>query len=301
MAGFASPMDLNELHKSQISRQASFFKGKREKIIADRDAEKEDFKNDHNADDARLFNKGEMDQMLDYYHYQVMAKVREELEFTSKLAGVYTALFLGQAEAYGMSLQVEDISIIEDRGRLDQISSIAAVSGAPPAVPRARQALAPMGMEAAADPKVLQELSDVREEKRQMEERYIGMQAEVSGLLRERSTLSSELEKMKLNFGQLMAEMQANYPANVGSASAVEVERLLNDTKGTLDMKSAECESMRQDLNARLGDSSQFRDLKGIVKKKSDEIKNLKAVLQQYGIAPPASADGGVELQADSD
>lgn len=299
MAAYANPMDLNEVHKAQLSRLELFFKGKREKNISDKDVDRDDFKSDHNSDDARLFNKGEMDQMIDYYHYQAMAKVKEDLEHTAKLAGAYAALFMGQAEGYGMTLQVDDISVIEDRGRLDQISSLASITGAPPPLPRPRQTLAAIGTEAVADPRVLQELQDIRAEKAQMEERYVTMQSETANLLRERSQLSSELDQVKAQFHQMMYAMQTN-PENV-SASAHEVERLLNETKGTLDMKNSECENMRRELTERLGDSSQFRELKGIVKKKSDEIKNLRAVLTQYGIQPPAPAGDCIELQADSD
>merc|ERR1711862_1039347 len=131
-------------------------------------------------------------------------------------------------------------------------------------------------------------------------DRYTGMQTEMSGLLKERSSLAAELEKVKANF----KEMLTRSPDNAGSANAVEIERALNETRMMLDSKNSECDAMRQDLNKRLGDSSQFRDLKALVKKKSDENKQLKLLLAQHGLAVPAAAEptgGGIELQADSD
>jgi hypothetical protein len=299
---YASPADLNETHKAQIARLNSFLKGKRDKVIADNERDKEDFKSDHNSDDARVWNKAEMDQMLDYFHFQTMGKVRENLEHTAQLSGAYNALFLGQAEQYGITLQVEDITVVEDRGRLDQISSIATIAGAPPPVPKMKPQLAAISAEPTTDPRVLQELADVKAEKQQMEDRYVGMQADMTNLLQERSALAAEMEKMKANFNQMVIEMQAVSPDTVNnSASAHEMNRLLDETKGSLDMKNAECENMRKEMNARLGDSSQFRDLKSIVKKKSDEVKSLKALLTQYGISVPEPPGGCVELQADSD
>jgi hypothetical protein len=296
---YVSPMDLNDVHKAQISRLTSFFKGKRDQCIAHQDGEKEDFKSDHNSDEGRIFNKAEMDQMLDYYHHQVMARVKEDLENAAKQAAVYQSLFLGQAEQYQITLQVDDVSVIEDRSRLDQINAIAAVTGAPPPVAQPRQQLAPIGagVNAPPDPRVLAELQQAQEEKAQMEQRYLTMQTEMSQLLKDRSQLSAELDAIKGQFAQLVEQI----PETQHSANTAQIQALLNQTEGTLDQKSAECEAMRNELNSRLADSSQFTHLKAIVKKKGEKIKYLEAYLAQHGIALPQQEGGCVELQADSD
>merc|ERR1711862_157916 len=126
-------------------------------------------------------------------------------------------------------------------------------------------------------------------------DRYTGMQTEMSGLLKERSSLAAELEKVKANFKELLTRS----PDSAGSANAVEIERDLNETRLMLDSKNAECDMMKQDLTKRLGDTAQFRDLKALVKKKSDENKELKRLLIQHGLL--AQSNEGIELQADSD
>jgi len=295
----ASVMDLNDVHKAQIQRFAQFFKGKRDKLCEECDATFGDYVSDRLSDDGAIFNRDDTEGLLAAYHQQVMAHIREGLETSTNLSAVYVTQLMSQAEQMGQYLQVEDISLVEDQSRLGQISSLAALQGAPPPVPKPRAPLPQLGAtsNAGTDPVVLQELQDLRLANQQMTDRYQNMQTELSSLLKERSGLSNELEKMRANF----AGMMASNPGLAGGADVAELEHSLNGTKAALDVKAQECEALRQDMNSRLGESTQFRDLKGIVKKKTDEIKNLKAVMVQYGIQPPEPEGGCIELAADSD
>eukprot|EP00448_Togula_jolla_P011732 CAMPEP_0170611090 /NCGR_PEP_ID=MMETSP0224-20130122/23006_1 /TAXON_ID=285029 /ORGANISM="Togula jolla, Strain CCCM 725" /LENGTH=295 /DNA_ID=CAMNT_0010936507 /DNA_START=25 /DNA_END=912 /DNA_ORIENTATION=+ len=295
-------MNLNEIHTAQAARFLSFFKGRTTRSVSEGDAAKANFAGDYLSDEERIYNKSDVEAILGAYHTQMMAFLREQLENSANLSAVYTCQLFAQAEQAGMSLQVDDISFVEDQSRLNQLSGLAALQGAPPLAPKPKATLPTLGSGGGgtADPAMLQELSDVKEDNRQMKDRYQLMQTELSGLLRERSTLNGELEKVKSNFKQLLTKMHETNPDSAASQNVAEIERALLETQATLSVKAAECDSMRKDLTQRLGDSSQFRDLKAIVKRKSDEIKELKALLTAHGFQLPASNEG-VELQADSD
>merc|ERR1719265_1219119 len=122
--------------------------------------------------------------------------------------------------------------------------------------------LSPAGNTAGSDPAMVAQLQEAQEESRQMKDRYQLMQSEVSELLKERSTLSAELEKVKTNFTHLRMRMAETSTDATSNAHVAEIERSLHDTQTSLQSKSAECEAMRQDLARRLGDSTQFRELK---------------------------------------
>eukprot|EP00448_Togula_jolla_P039204 CAMPEP_0170625412 /NCGR_PEP_ID=MMETSP0224-20130122/30742_1 /TAXON_ID=285029 /ORGANISM="Togula jolla, Strain CCCM 725" /LENGTH=293 /DNA_ID=CAMNT_0010951979 /DNA_START=3 /DNA_END=884 /DNA_ORIENTATION=- len=293
-------MDLNEIHSAQAARFLSFFKGKATAAVSEGDAAKANFASDYLSDEERIYNKNDVEGILGAYHTQMTAFFREHLENSANLSAVYICQLFAQAEQAGMSLQLDDISFVEDQSRLNQLSGLAALHGAPPLAPKPKATLPTLGSGGTADPAILQELQDVKEDNRQMKDRYQLMQTELSGLLKERSTLNGELEKVKSNFKQLLTKTHESNPEGAASQNAAEIERVLLETQASLDQKNAECDSMRKDLSQRLGDSSQFRDLKAIVKRKSDEIKELKALLAAHGFALPAS-DEGVELQADSD
>mmetsp|Transcript_56681 Transcript_56681/g.181969 ORF Transcript_56681/g.181969 Transcript_56681/m.181969 type:complete len:290 (-) Transcript_56681:66-935(-) len=289
-------MNLNDMHKAQVSRYASFFKGKRERVLADRENEKSDFMTDRLSEESAIFNCADVQLLMETYHSQVMACLKEELEKTVNLSAVFLSQLLAQAEASGVCLQVEDISAIEDQNRVGEVAALSAMS-APPLAPKPRNSLTAISGAGGSDPAVLQELQDLKEEHRTMKDRNMQMQSEMSTVLRERSTLATELEQVKANFRQHITK------AHEGGADAglAEYERQLAQAKAQQDQKQAELDALRKDLNQRLGDSAQFRDLKNIVKKKTTENKDLKQRLAAAGLALPDDGGEGIELAADSD
>jgi len=125
-------MELNPAHKAQVSRFISFFKGKRERLITDSEAEKNDFKADRLVDDSIVFNKNDVAQLLDSFHQQAMATVREDMEYIINLSAVYIAQILSQAEQTGITLDSSDVAALEEKNRVEQINSYAALGQVPP-------------------------------------------------------------------------------------------------------------------------------------------------------------------------
>lgn len=286
---------LADAHQAQLSRYLSFFKGKRERLINDRASDLNEFKSDQCADDAQLYNKTDVENLLDTYHAVIVGCIREEVENMVNISAVYVSELYSQAQQLGITLDSADVSLIEDKTRVDQIKMMMSSGGAPLLQPMvSRNATLPtLG---AQDPAMLQENQDLKEQNRQMNDRYQQMQHEVSQLLKERSVMLRELEEVKSNFTQLRA-MQ---PESAGNSQINEIERRCMATQGMLDAKKAECDAMSRDLNQRLGDSTQFKELKAIVKKKSHEVIQLRRQLEAHGLAPVASA-GGVDLAPEDD
>lgn len=286
---YPEPMDLSETHKAQISRYAAFFKGKRDQVVADRDSEKDDFKTDRLPDEAAIFNMSDVEAIVDAYHAQVMGRVRDDLEKTVNLSGVFIAQLLAEAEQANVTLQVSDISLVEDQSRVDQVAALGKMKMTVPPPAQKAPLLPTMGSVASSDPALVQKLQDAEEETRSMKDRVQLMQGEMSGLLKERSALTSELEQVKTNFKQLLTKRE-------GGGSSVSAE-----TQAMLDSKSAECDEMKKEMNKKLADSTQFRELKSFVKKKSDEIRDLRQRLTAAGVAVPEASGDGVDLAPDSD
>lgn len=289
-------MELNDIHKLQVSRYMAFFKGKRERLISDRMGELTDFKSDRLSDDQAIFNSRDVESLLDVAQTQALAGVREEVEAIINLSAVYLSQVLLQAETGNMTLDGADVANIEGQNRVDQIAMLAMSGQAPQALQKRQQTGSLQPLEE-APPAAMAELMALKETNRQMLDRYQSMQTQVSELLRERSALSGELDKVRTNFAQLHGHMTAEAQA---SQQAADIQRSLNESKHSLEQKNTQVVQMQEELQKRLGDSTQFRDLKAIVKKKNDEVKLLKQIMVQAGLAPPAS-DGGVELSADDD
>merc|ERR1712060_113297 len=175
------------------------------------------------------------------------------------------------------------------------------MGNAPPLAPKPRNTLTAVGGGAGgpasgADVALLQQMEDLKEESRQLKDRNLQMQSQVTTVMQERTTLMNELEQVKANFKQHLSVAHDQRSA-VGANSAL-YEQQLMESKQAHDSTRLELDTLRREMNQRLGDSSQFRSMKAIVSRKSDEIKVLKGHLIQLGYQPPASADDGIELQA---
>lgn len=293
-------MELNDSHKGQVARYMQFFKGKRERLLADRETDKSEFKSDR-VDSDQVYNAGDVEELIDQYHAQVMGTLRQEIAQLFDFSAVYLSQVFGQAQNYGMTIDGVDVSLVEDQSRAANLHALDGFVYSAPAIPAQRQQLASLQSQPTQDLAVAQELQDLKEENRQMKERYQKMQGESSTLLQERSHFAAELEKVKMNFATFREQVNASGLDSGSSANVQQIEASLSDTKMLLDAKNAECMRMSQELNQRLGDSSQFKELKAIVKKKSDEVKLLKRAMAQHGLAPPTALEGGVELTADDD
>lgn len=291
-------MDLNEVHKGAVQRYSAFFKGKRERILADRNTDKEEFKSDR-IDSTAVYNGADVNELVDQCYAEVMGTLRQELTQLLDFSAVYVSQVFSQVQQYGMTLEGIDVSLIEDQSRVAAIRALDGQAIAPlDRNPSTK--LAPVGAQGTVDLELAQKVQDLQEENRIMTERFQKMQGETSSLLQERSTLSSELEKVKENFAMLRQQMHASGLDSASSSHVQEIEASLGETRGMLDAKNAECARMTQELQGRLGDSSQFRELKAIVKKKSEEVKMLRRAMAASGLQPPAM-EGGIDLVADDD
>lgn len=280
----ASANDLNDIHRNQLTRYALFFKGKRDKMMSDRTADLEDFKTDRLSDSSTIFNASDVEGLLDFFFQQMQGHVREDLEQTTNLAGVYVSQLLAQAEQYGLAMQVDDISVIEDQHRLGSMSALTALSGVPPPVAK-KPTLTTLGSGLVPDVQAVQQLQELKAENDQLMARYQQMQIDNAALLKERSELQQAMD-------QLVAE------AHSVSQSGGQYEQTIHNMKVMCDSKQHEIDQLRQEVNQRLAESVQFVQLKDLLKKKSAQLKELKQVCIQYGIPLP-SEEGGFELAAE--
>merc|ERR1712232_650584 len=138
-----------------------------------------------------------------------------------------------------------------------------------------------------------EELHKLRDENRELKDHNTHLKREVTAAQNERQKLAQELEQVKAN---LKRHIEGKAASGSSAGGNPELEKELAETKDKL-------ETMKKDLDRRLGDSKQFRELQALVKKKSDEVKELRQQLNQGGgSAKTAPADGCIELEAsDSD
>lgn len=292
--------DLSAEHQNQVARYIHFFKGKRERLLADRGMEKDEFTGDRLADSSAIFNHSDVEDLINQYHATMIGALREELAQIIDLSAVYVSQLLAQAQNFGIVLDSVDVSLVEDQNRIGAVKALGGGAAPPPAPQRPTLTqLAPV-QASGTDLAMVQEVQDLKEDNRKIQERYQKMQSETSSLLQERSALSAQLTNVQANFEAFRQQVNSAGLDSGSSANVHQIEASLSETRGLLDAKSAECARLNQDVNQRLGDSSQFKELKAIVKKKSDEVKVLRRAMAVHGLPAP-SMEGGVDLAPEDD
>lgn len=265
--GFAETMsELSDLNKAQVQRYISYFKAKRERLLAERESEKTEFISDRLADDQAIFSRADVEEMLETFHSQTAGSVREALEGFVNLSAVYVSQVLHRAESFGVPIDI-DMAAIEDQNSIDQIASLALQGFVPAAMGKRNANLPSLGgvppppspLGPAGDLNTMAKMQELEQDNAQLRERYSQMQQQVSELTHERSQLSEQLDQA----GAQVALSQSQLSEHVGS-------------------------------------SSQFRDLKDILRKRTEEVKLLREYIASAGLDVPGT-EGGVELLADDD
>lgn len=264
-------MELDEINKTQIKRLYAFLRTKRDRHLRELDDVASDIKDERMGE--TIYNQEDVVCLLDEYGRMVKEIVRQELDGLGNMIALYSSDMLQQAQGQGIQV-AGDVSIIEDQSRLSMVAELAEYAGnaaAPVRKPNNLAALsgAPTQSNAAA----------LQEENRVLQERFEAMQKQLTDMMRERSSLAEELAELKKTFSTVKAQMGAEMQNN----SAVKnMETQLQSTRSLLENKSSEIEKIRNDMNRRLADSHQFKELKGIVAKKNAQIKALRDRLGKY-------------------
>jgi len=235
-----------------------------------------DVKNDRGGE--AIYNQEDVLNILDEYGSMSKDLVRSELELVANMGAVYCSDLLAQGQQQGLQL-CGDIGAVEEETKLEAVASLMDWAGEDEvSLPVRKTMLASLSSNAGggsggADAEAL------RDECRTLGERNQLLQRQTAELLRERSSLASELADLKSQFNSVKAEL-SNEGKN--SAAVQEMEAQLTGTRQMLDSKNAEVERIKEDLNKRLIDSNQFRDMKAILAKKNQQIKELRDKIRQY-------------------
>jgi hypothetical protein len=249
---------LSDTHKAQVQRFLSFLKGKRERLLSDRDSEKQDFMSDRLPSNDAIFNKPDVEDLMDTYHAQMIGCIREALEEFINLSAVYVSQVFMSAEQCALTLNAGDVFAIENQNTVAEISALVATGAAPqPALqrPSLSSALPTLAPAAANDPVLVQKIQDLEQENVQLQHRLQMFEGQINDMLTERQVLHQQLAQV----GQVMAQPEP-FSSN----------------------------------------STQFKELKAIVNKKTHEIKLLRDVLRSNGLPLPGTG-GGIELAPEDD
>jgi len=270
---------LGENHRSQVSRFVSFFKGKRDRFSTLLHERRDDTKGDRLNDD--IYPHVDVEQHMDVLAEALHELGKDELQKTAQISAAYVVELMAQAEQNGVELGV-DISIVEDESKLQGVTDLSLATGAKAPVLK-KQVLSAIGQET-SDVNTLQQVGDLREENRILQERNVGMQKQLNQLFSERQQAWDELDTVKIDFLTYKRDIDERLQAaNIGHAGyAGQLSSELNEAHSQLQVKKDEIQLLQSDMTRHINDTTQFKDLKNIVAKKNGIIKDLRGRLSKY-------------------
>jgi len=301
---------LNPDHDRQLVEYLRFLRRKRDTAIAEVAAE---FKE---VNESRLFEESysadEVANILEGLLTMVRQAMKRDLQSTMFSSVLLLKQAFEQAESNNGLTLTTNLAATEDIGLLEAVEqwdrSVHGSSGsAPPLSARASvvraspsRTLRPVGM--TQDPRLIADLQGARDDNASLQERFQRMQVQTQQILREKSELqaqveamssgsSDETEALRAQVEQLQAELQAAYdreaaappPEQPGTGHDT-LLRELHDAQDAAAQLQASLDQAQAELDSRLERSTQFVNLKQMLRKKSDVVRHLRETLEQHGI-----------------
>jgi len=302
---------LNADHDRQLVDYLRFLRRKRDNAIAEVAAEFKEVQESRLFDDS--YSADDVMSILDGLLAMVRSGMKRDLQTTAFSSVLLLKQVFEQAERSddGWTLATnlpatEDIALLDAVEQWDQ--SVHGSSGsAPPLLAKAAvesrappsRSLRPVGQ--AQDPRLVADLQGARDDNASLQERFQRMQVQTSTILREKSALQAQVEAMQAAAGmsdeaealraqvdELQLQLQDALNANAAQADqgtgTDSLMRELHEAQDANAQLTADLDRANAELDARLERSTQFVNLRQMLKKKNDMVSQLRNTLADHGI-----------------
>eukprot|EP00276_Gloeochaete_wittrockiana_P003512 CAMPEP_0184656472 /NCGR_PEP_ID=MMETSP0308-20130426/16532_1 /TAXON_ID=38269 /ORGANISM="Gloeochaete witrockiana, Strain SAG 46.84" /LENGTH=317 /DNA_ID=CAMNT_0027093621 /DNA_START=9 /DNA_END=962 /DNA_ORIENTATION=- len=303
---------VNTHHEEQVTKYMKFTRTQREESLREIDGSFDDFKESRLQDSTYTVN--EVQKLFSDLAAIVKSSVQTDLQNMSNAMVLLLRQLFSQAEKQYVSLDV-DAGSLEDKLLLDQVAKAEEATSGKPALGAPKPQLASLRVDAG---KAL-EAGQMKEDMKQMRERMQRVQAQAAVAVKEKASLTHELERLKAELettkssesdkeqklklasaqlatllsktASLESEMsslskssKASGPKSADSASKEEGDRLayIQNLRKELNETKAQLDSVTKDHNVKLNESKQFQQLRKMLETKNQSIKSLREELKKF-------------------
>ncbi|XP_051971291.1 leucine zipper transcription factor-like protein 1 [Xyrauchen texanus] len=291
-------LGFNEHHQNEVINYMRFARSKRVQRLKTVDSCFQDLK------DSRLIEEtytvDEVSDMLDGLQVLVRGEVEMELINTAHTNVLLLRQLFSQAEKFYLRLQT-DISELENRELLEQVAEFEKTDFKPnskvnqePNKPK----LAPLN-EGGVSELLQKEISRLQEEKDKLKSRLQTLESQAMSALDDRSKAERALKDLQKNQGDqqsatcaqeianledTVAAMQADFEKTLSAkvASQKDLQDKLVSAKHDLLRVQEQLSLAEKELEKKFQQTAAYRNMKEILTKKNDQIKELRKRLQRY-------------------
>lgn len=308
-------VNLTEDSQNQVEAFLRFAKFKRDQHVKEILSTIEDFQG-YRVQDGEVYSTAEVNSLFHDLTSEVTPMVSKEVENAYHTNALLVQLLLGQAQQAGIALAV-DTNQLENEYLISQIKNIELSALSKPASqfqrrPGQLQKIGTVATVNVADPQVVKERDQLKEELDTLRERFQKLQQQTTMMMREKSALSDELTDVKEQLAtkdrevrglQLREEAPRSSSQNhsqerdaAAQRKIEELQEILQSTRDQLTQSKSEVlavqgklqDSIREArkaedaLGAKVNDSKQFVQMKKMMQAKSQEVATLRRRLAKY-------------------
>ncbi|XP_066534153.1 leucine zipper transcription factor-like protein 1 isoform X2 [Hoplias malabaricus] len=285
-------LGFNEHHQNEVINYMRFARSKRLLRLKTIDSCFQDLKDSRLVEET--FTVDEVTDMLDGLQVVVRGEVEMELINTAHTNVLLLRQLFSQAEKYYLRLQT-DISELENRELLEQVAEFEKTdfkSNSKVNQESSKPKLAPLN-EGGVSELLNKEISKLQEENDKLRARLRTLESQAMSALDEKSKAERALKDLQKiqgdqqeisNLEDTVAAMQADFEKSL-TASAVSQKELqdnLVSAKHDLLRVQEQLSLAEKELEKKFQQTAAYRNMKEILSKKNDQIKDLRKRLQRY-------------------
>ncbi|XP_051543653.1 leucine zipper transcription factor-like protein 1 isoform X1 [Myxocyprinus asiaticus] len=291
-------LGFNEHHQNEVINYMRFARSKRALRLKTIDSCFQDLK------DSRLIEEtytvDEVSDMLDGLQVLVRGEVEMELINTAHTNVLLLRQLFSQAEKFYLRLQT-DISELENRELLEQVAEFEKTDFKPNSKVNQesnKPKLAPLN-EGGVSELLQKEISRLQEEKDKLKSRLRTLESQAMSALDDKSKAERALKDLQKNQGDqqsatraqeianledTVAAMQADFEKtlNANVASQKDLQDNLVSAKHDLLRVQEQLSLAEKEMEKKFQQTAAYRNMKEILTKKNDQIKELRKRLQRY-------------------
>lgn len=292
-------LGLNEHHQTEVINYMRFARSKRGLRLKTVDSCFQDLKESRLAEET--FTVDEVADMLSGLQTVVHSEVESELINTAHTNVLLLRQLFEQAERWYLKLRT-DVSELENRELLEQVAEFEKAeftsSRKKPIIDATKPKLVPLNEGGTAE-LLNKEISRLQEENEKLKSRLKAIETQATNALDEKAKLEGALQALQLDRGQQEDLVKAQDLSNLENTVAAlksEFEKTLSDkveSQKSLEEKlvmakhdllrvQGQLSLAEKELEKKFQQTTAYRNMKEILTKKNDQIKELRKRLAKY-------------------
>uniref|UniRef100_A0A4W3JN00 Leucine zipper transcription factor-like protein 1 n=1 Tax=Callorhinchus milii TaxID=7868 RepID=A0A4W3JN00_CALMI len=265
-------LGLNEHHQNEVINYMRFARSKRTVRLKTVDSCFQDLKDSRLTEDT--FTVDELTEMLDGLQVVVHSEVESELINTAYTNVLLLRQLLSQSEKWYLKLQT-DISELENRELLEQVAEFEKAeftSGKKTNSEAMKPKLAPLN-EGGSSGLLSKEIARLQDENEKLKARLKTIETQPKLNTKEVTDLEKTVATLREDFEKTL---------NASTESQKSLEDNLISTKHNLLKVQEQLEMAEKELEKKFQQTAGYRNMKEILTKKNDQIKELRKRLSKY-------------------